>query len=312
MKIFIVGIVLGLSILNIFACKPSDYIASPSEKAEQCINIYRNYLIKYQKFTPFCNLNNEITFSPDYFVYMLYRYNGNESKRKIGTWRTRNDTLQIYQEWDVDSLYPNEDISLICDSVDFNCMLFSLHYRSVFNHSFPRNVSAFRILNHGDSLIALEDDGNRIGFPISEYASNIKHVDNINGNRLIPTYWEDTLIWLPKRCSFEHKYVITDIIQNDFRSIGVRANNGAVAFNILNPRYYPQAEALPYAKLKEYCDWFDRVKVGDTISLELTRPAYEQEVFDRSPYLRGYPDTIYVLDNEAYGYWFAKPVYNNQ
>lgn len=309
MKIFIVGIVLGLSILNIFACKPSDYIASPPENAEQSINIYRSYLIKCQEFTPFCNFNNEIIFSPDYCVYILYRYNGNESKRKIGTWRTRNDTLLIYQEWDIDSLSPNEDIALICDSVDFNCMLFSLHYRSVFNHSFPRNVSAFRILNHGDSLIALEDDGKRIGFPISEYASQTKHVDIIDGNRTIPTHWEDTLIWRPKRFSSDHRYVITNIIQNDFGSICVRANRDAITFNILNPLFYPQAEAQAYAKLKEYYEWFDSVKVGDTISLGLTRPAYEQKVFERSPYLKGYPDSVYVLDNEAYGYWFARPVY---
>ena len=107
-------------------------------------------------------------------------------------------------------------------------------------------------------------------------------------------------------------FTISSVIRTGSQSVTLEAKNENIIFNILNPRYYPQSEALPYAQRREYCEWFDRVNVGDTISLELTRPAYEQEVFDRSPYLKGYPDTIYVLDNEAYGYWFAKPIYNNR
>ena len=313
MKVFLAVIVLGLCFLNIFASKPSDYIPSPPWKGEPDINLYRSYLIKCQTLTPLCNYDNEITFSPDYFVYILYRFKANEIRqRKIGTWRTQNDTLLIYQDWDLDSLSLKDDIVIVCDSVDFNCVLYMLHYRSAFNHSFPRNVSAFRIINHGDSLVAIEDYGQRIGLPISEYATKVKHVDIIYGNSFTPTHWDDTLIWSPKRFDFDNKYVVKDIIRNGSGNISIKVNKGAIAFNILNPRYYPQSEALPYAQRREYCEWLDRVNVGDTISLELTRAAYEQEVFDRSPYLKGYPDTIYVLDNEAYGYWFAKPIYNNR
>ena len=194
---------------------------------------------------------------------------------------------------------------------DARIFFVELHLRKKTDLSFPINVSAFRVLNHGDSLISLNDELKFKGIPISSKAVHDAHYwyDAMSRKNLLykPTNFQDTLYWHATLNRQNANYTIKDI-----NNTMVRVSKGAIAFNILNPRYYPQSEALPYAQRREYCEWFDRVNVGDTISLELTRAAYEQEVFDRSPYLKGYPDTIYVLDNEAYGYWFAKPIYNNR
>ena len=91
-------------------------------------------------------------------------------------------------------------------------------------------------------------------------------------------------------------------------NLSVIISKSNVDFEILNPKLYSQTQALPFASLPEYSDWIDSVNVGDSIALELFRPAYDAEVFERSPYLSASPDTVYVLDGDVYGYWFARPL----
>ncbi len=305
-----------LSVLAMFciAREPSVVLYPPIQNASYNLNVYHNYYIFSDNRNPFeemVEVDMEIMFLDDFQVYVLH----NNGKERIGQWRVSNDTLLIYQDW---SQWHNKDIELAIinnpDIVyDIRAESGFLHKRNIYDDSFPRNVSAFKIINHGDSLIALSDERKRKAIAISKKAANEMHryhwLDSVH---FIPEDWLDTLVWKPEIMPESNLYKVNEITKADTNVISVTVLNSDIEFNILNPILYPQMEALPYAERREYCDWIDRVKVGDTISLELTRPAYEQEVFDRSPYLRGYPDAIYVLDNEAYGYWFAKPVYNNR
>ncbi len=250
----------------------------------------------------------EVSFAHNHRVYTYI----NDSIDTLGLWIIKKDTLLIYQNWSRYKLDETEEKIYNHSEYDFRSYLGGLHWRKNSDMTFPRNVSAFLIFNRGDSLFALNDEENHIGIPVSSKGVRDRHyyftgIATLPYYDYEPTNWLDTLYWHPMLNS---KDIIFTIKKIDTTCLS--ALKSGIIFNILNPRYYPQAAALPYAKRREYCEWFDRVKVGDTISLELTRPAYEQEVFDRSPYLRGYPDTIYVLDNEAYGYWFAKPIYKNQ
>ena len=250
----------------------------------------------------------EVSFAPNHEAYTYIK----DSIDTIGLWVIMNDTLLIYQNWSRYMLDDTEEKIYNHSEYDFRSYLGGLHWRKNSDLTFPRNVSAFLILNRGDSLIALNDEENHIGIPVSSKGVRDRHyyftgIATLPYYDYEPTNWLDTLYWHPMLNS---KNIIFTIKKVDTTCLS--ALKSGIIFNILNPRYYPQSEALPYAQRREYCEWFDRVNVGDTISLELTRPAYEQEVFDRSPYLKGYPDTIYVLDNEAYGYWFAKPIYNSR
>ncbi len=286
---------------------------SPMEKPELNLAVLPHYIIFPQQTCQFLS-SNEVTFAPDFSVYILVPCGLDCTENfKIGEWRTRSDTLLIYQDTIDFILFPGkEKPDNNSDSIDWALMPPNLHYRNLYDKFLPRNVSAFKIINKGDSLLAIGDDGMRLGLPISKKASSMKHHGDNKYIVEARENWQDTFEWKLHKNPMLNVFTISSVIQTVSQPLTIEVKNENITFNILNPRYYPQAEALPYAERTEYCDWFDRVKVGDTISLELTRPAYEQEVFDRSPYLRGYPDTIYVLDNEAYGYWFAKPVYNNR
>ena len=305
-----------LSVLAMFciAREPSIIMYPPIQNVSCNLNIYHNYYLFSDDRNPFSEMvevDMEIIFSDDSYVYIQ----NNDGKEQIGQWRVSNDTLLIYQDW---SHWRNEEIerSIINNpnvEYDIRAELGFLHKRNIYDNSFPRNVSAFKIINYGDSLIALSDERKRKAIVISKKAANEMHrfhwLDSVH---FIPEDWLDTLVWKSESMPKTNLCLLTEKTNVRMQVSSVTVLNSDIEFNILNPMLYPQSEALPYAQRREYCEWFDRVNVGDTISLELTRPAYEQEVFDRSPYLKGYPDTIYVLDNEAYGYWFAKPIYNNR
>ena len=299
-------LVVGVLSLTLCSSRMVNHEIYPSDECMfNTLSIYPNYII-FDKET--MTVPEELTFNTNHKVYRYEK----DSIDTLGIWIVRSDTLLIYHNWSRYTWFDEEEKKKYGDSeYDARIFFVELHLRKKTDLSFPINVSAFRVLNHGDSLISLNDELNFKGIPISSKAVHDAHYwyDAMSRKNLLykPTNFQDTLYWHATLNRQNANYTIKDI-----NNTMVRVSKGAIAFNILNPRYYPQSEALPYAQRREYCEWFDRVNVGDTISLELTRPAYEQEVFDRSPYLKGYPDTIYVLDNEAYGYWFAKPIYNNR
>ena len=286
---------------------------SPLEKPELNLAVLPHYIIFPQKACQFLS-SNEVAFAPDFYVYILIPCELNGTVNfKIGEWRTRSDTLLIYQDTTDFVLFSGkEKPDNNSDSIDWALMPPNLHYRNLYDNFLPRNVSAFKIINKGDSLLAIGDDGMRLGLPISKKAYSMKHHGENKYKVEARETWQDTFVWKLRKKPMLNIFTISSVIRTGSQSVTLEAKNENIIFNILNPRYYPQSEALLYAQRREYCEWFDRVNVGDTISLELTRAAYEQEVFDRSPYLKGYPDTIYVLDNEAYGYWFAKPIFDER
>ncbi len=304
-------LILGLLIT---AKKPSPVVYPSDDSIMPNLNIYRNYILIADSINDFCLYNLEISLSAD-LSFRTYFDDSNQNNQ----WRIINDTLYLYFDWrhsPFNETPPNYlDTNITYDYRN----IFTIHQRNRFDSKFPINASIFKIINNGDSLYSISDECYYKGYVISSKAATETHAVHYfqypawelkQNSELID--FRDTLVWEKRLKPMSYKYSTRHIDSLKDHILSATMTNGSINFTILNPRYYPQSEALPYAQRREYCEWFDRVNVGDTISLELTRPAYEQEVFDRSPYLKGYPDTIYVLDNEAYGYWFAKPIYNNR
>lgn len=303
MRHFFFIILFGLIGVFCFAGKLSPIVYPPDKDKECNLSIYSNYIIFSN--APFFE-RYKIHLSPNFLVYESDSFESGP----IGEWRVSNDTLLIFTNWGPNPYEQEEEKRIIEDSTilyDIRAIDPFLHLRQNYDNSFPRNVSAFKIINHGDSLYALADEKNGKGFAISKKAFSEPHHDIILPHEYIKTYWEDTLVWKATAMPVSNCFVVEDIGRNDSRPIMVTARNSGIAFNILNPRYYPQPEAKPFDSAP-YTAWFDSAAAGDTIALALSRPAYAQDVFDHSPYLRGYPDTIYVMDHEAYGYWFARPI----
>jgi len=294
-------VVLSFTLCSLKEINPEKY--PPEEELFYTMYVYPHYVFfDNEEMSP----PAEVTLSPNHKAYVYEK----DSIDTLGLWVTKGDTLLIYQNWGRYTWFDEEEAKKHVNSIyDIRSAYIQLHTRKNSDLSFPRNVSPFRISNHGDSLFALNDEFNHIGIPISSKAVHDRHYyyKGFGTMPAVPTNWLDTLHWHAISNPNCVKYSITNI---DTTIITV--SKAGIAFNILNPRFYQQKEALPYARRNEYCKWFDGIEIGDTISLELIRPAYDQAVFDMSPYLKGYPDSIYVLDNEVYGYWFAKPIYKNQ
>ncbi len=273
------------------------------------LEIYPHYMIFHDR-NPYSDFS-ELEFGTDSIV----RFDSCRAERltnlKLGRWEINNDTLLFYQDWDD---YTSEEDAYLCEgkvsSINLlRSMILPTHQRNDDNLAFPRNVSAFKIINHGDSLIAIEDLYNSIGIPISTKAYRERHLTDVPAfvPYANPTVFIDTLVWhrivAPTTKIFEIKKILTEGTE----LLGVDAECDGITFRILNPQAYSEPAAEPFRDNAEYYKWIENVRPGQWLRLQLTRPNYGDSAIARSPYLGGWPDSVCVMDNEAYGYWFARP-----
>ena len=257
--------------------------------------------------------SEKIYLSDDFSVYELC----GDSAILIGAWRISRDTLYIYQDWI--ETFAGDFVGNA--EYDFRLLLTGLHRRKSVDSQFPCNVSVFKVINKGDSLVSIADEMGNIGIPISKDVFETFHgvigpcidfKDSLgafkNTNIIIRPNLEETFIWQAKSVFGSNTYSIANVNRIDGAVISLLVDNRGLHYRILNPKMYPQLEAQLLAESAEYSTWMDSVRPGDSIALELFRPAYDAEVFERSPYLSASPDTVYVLDGDVYGYWFARPL----
>ncbi len=270
-----------------------DVADPPKDFASPNLNIYRNYILESDSEPSFIY---ELILYPDHKVYKRFDVDERQS-----FWSVSNDTLYIFFDYNSTC---NNKTSLYCD-------VFERIGISRKDSKYPGNVNAFKIINHGDSIYAIDEVYGYKGYAISKKAAREEHghkyrFTGVGG--VIPTCWRDSLKWEPKHISQTGIFLVKVLQETDSMNLSVIISKSNVDFDILNPKLYSQTQALPFASLPEYSDWIDSVNVGDSIALELFRPAYDAEVFERSPYLSASPDTVYVLDGDVYGYWFARPL----
>ena len=313
-KIFYIVLILT-GVMLCYSKEKSIVVYPPLEKASTSLNVYPHYLFMSDSFMsdsfktiPYPPM--EYIFAPDNYI-CGYDHNMLDT---IGIWLVRGDTLMIYQNWHkLSDGCPDEEFEnmLSAEDYDIRGVVGMLHLRKVGDLSLPRNVSAFRIVNNGDSLKAINDELNTFGIPISSQSVKERHLEISSPNnpmQFIPIYWPDSLHWYPQESPRETIAVVDSIETNTAMVQRMFVYIGPLKYTILNPRHYHQSEAQVFAESAEYSTWMDSVRPGDSIALELFRPAYDAEVFERSPYLSASPDTVYVLDGDVYGYWFARPL----
>ena len=289
----------------------SPEIYPPQEEFVYNMDIYPYYIFRGNTEK---SIEMHIGLRPDLTAYRIYETH----EDYLGAWRVVNDTLLIYQDWNISARdnYSERDSMyawLMSDTTvkyDYRAYYGGLHRRKVTDLSFQRNVSAFRIINHGDFLIGLKDERNMQGVALSKKAAHERH------NRLwdyetecfIHSIWEDTLVWKPHKIRQYGIFCIDSIVINKEEPVQIILSKDNLNYTVLNPTMYDNTAASPFRINIQYFGWMDSVRPGDSIALELFRPAYDAEVFERSPYLSASPDTVYVLDGDVYGYWFARPL----
>lgn len=196
-----------------------------------------------------------------------------------------------------------------------------------------KSLSKLTIKNHGDSLIyKIGDHDITIGIPLSSKESNKRHedFDTIPSKtewmkypdslkRAKPRFYHplnplcevkpiDTLTWKSVKAPNTNLFEVMSVNMNRDTIVSVWAKCDDITFHILNPTAYHQPAVAPFNANREYSDWMAEVRPGQWLRLQLARPNYGDSAIARSPYLGGWPDSVAVMDNEAYGYWFARPL----
>lgn len=193
----------SLSLYSLTVLNPEKY--PPEKDLIFTIRLYPHYVFFGN--TPFVS-PVEVTFAPDHRVYTYIK----DSIDTLGLWVVKKDTLLIYQNWKRYRFDEAEEKIYNQSEYDLRSFLGGLHKRKNSDLSFPRNVSAFFILNFGDTLVALNDEENHIGIPISlkgvrERHYYLKLFSTVANPE--PTNWLDTLVWVSGSMPESNPYTVT-------------------------------------------------------------------------------------------------------
>ncbi len=246
-----------------------------------------------------------------------------------GYWLKREDTLYLYQDWEAIPIL--DSITQEKDQLPFQKALVPLNGRTWKDLSYPINVSAFLITEDGGLLQSIKDPWSTKAFACSSTkrgrtfiffyhdSAAWKALDIPWSYNLLPLYFEERGITVPEdyRDSVTWQAVPFDNGSHEFEIIELNRQNGhcvevdalynGYKFRIFNPDYFTGSGrmAISYFELTSFSDWMDSINVGDKVELCIFRPNYADSIVEKVKYLQNFPDSIYVMDNEVYGFWFA-------
>lgn len=185
-------------------------------------------------------------------------------------------------------------------------------------------ISLFKIHDNGDYLepiyqcysSPLTDDSNIIIKSISAtmYNEILNFVTQYGNYNCIHFFTNGggtkKLDWKVEYKDSNSKYRITDIERIDNQVKKVTAVNYGIYYVLINPVSYldsAQKEVYDKDSLRAYSDWLNNVEVGKTYNLHLSRPPYYNRL-PMSRFEKNNIDSVYVMDYEAYGYWFGRHI----
>ncbi len=238
---------------------------------------------------------------------------------EFGNWQIKGDTLYVYQFWeDIPIL---DSITKAKNELPFQKTFECLNGRRWSDKSYPINVSAFLILEDGGFLRGIKDPWETKAFATSSakrgdvflYFTSPDDSLRYTKERGVKVYknYYDSIIWKPiyfgKRCG---NFKILRLTKKDRHCATIDAEMENMTFRIFNPLFYrgPGEITQRDRSFTRLSCWMDSIEVGDNVFLCLSRPLFADSICRSVRYLRNFPDSIYVMDNEVYGCWFASKI----
>lgn len=254
-----------------------------------------------------------------------------------GIYQVTSDSIDFYETglkyiFELPEIY-NEYIDNFGDR---QCGLRTINYvPSGKNNGRGDNVSTGIVHNFGESIIVPSFDsfGNKHNVKFCYIPGKKLFSEGvIHPKEMFPgVYWQDYTYpylmyndyskldgkfewfpWAPQAFRWRKgKFKVCDVKRVGTVTTRIDVEKDSLLFRVVNPRCYLRNSGLKlYSKRneKKLTAWMSTVREGDSISLELIRPAYPRDsVAHIAPLCTG-SDTIYAAYGEAYGYFFAKRI----
>lgn len=115
--------------------------------------------------------------------------------------------------------------------------------------------------------------------------------------KIVPANWEDRFSWIMhKRDTSDSLYIVRQKVIVGGKTLMLTVENDGLSYSLANPLYMT-CSSKEELDIPTAVDWMDTVNIGDSLYLGLY-PIFQTSI----------SDSIRVMDNEVYGYWFATPI----